>query len=142
MIISIFYLFSSFNVSVKLGSGVGKHVTNGPVLYYDEKTGVWEAICDEDFNDFSATLVCQDLGFSSGRAILASAYGKIFEDILENKTLPCKQTDKSHDTVDGCLTSTPGRCNQTSNYASVVCFDETTDKEASDDGELNLASRL
>ena len=120
---------------VKLGSGVGKHITNGPVLYYNEKDSIWQAICDVDFNDYSATLVCQDLGYTSGRAILGSAYGKIFEDIFENKTMPCRQMVSSHDSVDGCLTDSPGKCNQSSNYASVVCFDEKTQKMANNESK-------
>jgi len=48
---------------VKLGSGVGKHITHGPVLYYNQKKDSWEAICDKGFNNFSADLVCQELGF-------------------------------------------------------------------------------
>ena len=120
---------------MKLGSGVGKHITNGPVLYYSETTSVWEAVCDGGFNDYSATLVCQDLGFSLGRAILASAFGKIFEDMLENKTLPCRESVPTDRTIDGCFTHSISYCNQTSNYASVVCFDEATDKAASDDSK-------
>ena len=116
---------------MKLGSGVGKHITNGPVLYYTED-GQWEAICDEGFTDYSAQLVCSDLGFSMGRAILGSAYGKIFEDIMENKTLPCRQDVSYHDSVNNCLRDSPGKCNQSSDYASVVCFDDDNRNKADD----------
>ncbi|XP_052791481.1 deleted in malignant brain tumors 1 protein-like isoform X3 [Mya arenaria] len=105
--------------TVKLGSGVGKHITNGPVLYYDKDRSVWEAVCDNGFTDYSAELVCKELGFAGGRAILSSAYGKIYEDIMENKTLSCNEKSTS---IEECLAE--GECNQTDNYASVACFKE------------------
>lgn len=103
--------------SVKLGSGVGKHITHGPVLYYNADKNNWEAVCDKGFTDYSAALVCQDLGFSTGKAIHGSAYGKIYEDIMENKTLSCDEDSK---TVESCLKEGP--CNQSDFYASVACF--------------------
>lgn len=104
-------------VSVKLGSGVGNHITNGPVLYYNEVNSTWEAICDKGFNDFSATLVCNSLGFDAGKSIKGSAYGKIYEDIMINKTLSC---DEDSMTIESCLK--PGPCGEDDFYASVACF--------------------
>lgn len=49
--------------------------------------------------------------------ILGSAYGKIYEDIMENKTLTCTETSQS---VEDCLIEGP--CNSTDFYASVACF--------------------
>ena len=40
--------------------------------------------------------------------------------------MPCREIVSTHNSVDGCLTDSPGRCDQMSNYASVVCFDEKT----------------
>ncbi|XP_052276945.1 deleted in malignant brain tumors 1 protein-like isoform X3 [Dreissena polymorpha] len=103
--------------SVKLGSGVGKHITNGPVLYFDSTRNVWEAVCDKGFNDNSATLVCKELGFDTGRAILSSAFGTIHEEIFENNTLSCSEDATS---IDQCLMA--GQCNQSDSYASVACY--------------------
>lgn len=103
---------------MKLGSGVGKHINHGPVLYYNKKNkNNWEAVCDSGFNDYSASLVCQDLGFNSGKSIGGSAYGKIYEDIFENMTLSCNEDSKS---IEDCLMEGP--CNQSAYYASVACF--------------------
>lgn len=106
-----------FDITVKLGSGVGKHINHGPVLYFNAKKNHWEAVCDKGFTDDSARLVCKDLGFDEGKSILGSAYGKIYEDILENKTLTCSEDSK---TVESCLVDGP--CNQSDFYASVACF--------------------
>ncbi|XP_060571753.1 deleted in malignant brain tumors 1 protein-like isoform X2 [Ruditapes philippinarum] len=103
--------------SVKLSSGVGRTVSHGPVLYYNSDKNTWEAVCDKGFNDYSAKLVCQDLGFDDGKSISGSAYGKIYEDILENKTLSCGEDSK---TIESCLREGP--CNQSDFYASAACF--------------------
>ena len=74
-------------------------------------------MCDKGFNDYSAKLVCQDLGFDDGKSISGSAYGKIYEDILENKTLSCGEDSR---TIDSCLHEGP--CNESDFYASAACF--------------------
>ena len=96
---------------------MGKHVTHGPVLFYNQEREKWEAVCDKGFNDNSATLVCQELGFELGKSIGGSAYGKIYEDVYENKTFSCEADSK---TITSCMRD--GQCNNTDLYASVVCF--------------------
>ncbi|KAL3866131.1 hypothetical protein ACJMK2_043461, partial [Sinanodonta woodiana] len=106
--------------SVKLGTVVGKSVNHGSVQYYNKEKKVWESICANNFDDNSAKVVCRELGFMTGKSICCSAYGRIYEDILVNKTMQCTGRENL---VDECLK--PGACNSTDFYASVMCFNET-----------------
>lgn len=84
-------------------------------MYYYNDT--WSLICDRDFDDMSARVVCRELGFVEGKAICCSAYGKTFDSILTGKSLKCSGSESS---VSECLKDS--QCDQYDTYASVMCF--------------------
>ncbi|XP_033749618.1 deleted in malignant brain tumors 1 protein-like isoform X1 [Pecten maximus] len=104
--------------TVKLDSGVGTDVKDGPVLYYYNNT--WNFICDKDFTDVSARKVCQELGFVDGRAVCCSAYITGYQEVLVNHSLTCNGDENS---IEDCLK--PSSCGRYDTYASVICLNQT-----------------
>ncbi|XP_021368435.1 deleted in malignant brain tumors 1 protein-like [Mizuhopecten yessoensis] len=100
--------------NVKLSNGFGKLAHTGAVMLYRNNT--WLRVCDTGFNDQSARLVCQELGYTDGRAMCCSAYGRTTEQVQTNYTLRCSGQEKS---VPECLREEKCVSDQ---YASVVCF--------------------
>ena len=103
---------------MKLDTGIGMETKDGPVMYYYNNT--WNLICDKDFDDMSARVVCRELGFVDGRSVCCSAYGKTFDHILEKKSLRCRGNENS---ITECLK--PSDCGPYDMYASVICFNKT-----------------
>ena len=102
------------NISVKLSGKPGTNNGNGTVLYYHNNE--WLLVCDDEFDDVTAEMVCRDLGYVTGYAICCSAYGKALEDMMKNQTLHCTGEET---TIGQCLQNKT--CNST-HYASAVCF--------------------
>lgn len=84
------------------------------MIYYKES---WSMVCDKEFTDLSARVVCKELGFDDGKAVSGSAYGKTFDLVLQNKSLTCRGDE--HDALE-CLRDSD--CGLYNNYASVMCF--------------------
>lgn len=101
--------------TIKLDTGIGVETKHGPVMFYYNDT--WSLICDRDFDDMSARVVCRELGFVEGKAICCSAYGKTFDSILKGKSLKCSRSESS---ISECLKDS--QCDQYDTYASVMCF--------------------
>ena len=79
----------------------------------------WVAVCDNNFTDDTAVVVCRQLGFVDGRAQCCSAYGH--SEIPIGVTMqPCLGYEK--DVFDCGYTS--GMCS-TQTYASVFCSNTT-----------------
>lgn len=100
--------------TVKLSNGFGKLAHTGAVLLYQNRT--WLRVCDTGFTDLSARLVCQELGYTDGRAMCCSAYGRTKDTIQLNYTMRCLGEEKS---IPECLRQE--KC-ESAQYASVVCF--------------------
>ncbi|KAL4227454.1 scavenger receptor [Mactra antiquata] len=116
--------------SVKLTGPSGLTSGNGSVLVYINDS--WSLICDEGFNDFTATKVCKELGFTEGRAICCSALGasELYDWRLSNYSMTCETDD---DDIESCLYQT----NCTSQrYASAICLGSLNIDE--DTYEFNL----
>ncbi|KAK6180370.1 hypothetical protein SNE40_012539 [Patella caerulea] len=112
--------------SVKLSTGVGKTVNNGPVMI--NEGGDWFRVCDKGFDDKAASVVCRELNYTDGKAICCSAYGKtaFSTAILHNKTVRCTGEEKF---VKDCLRVE--KCDS-DYYASVVCFENEKEAAATD----------
>ncbi|XP_046574468.1 LOW QUALITY PROTEIN: deleted in malignant brain tumors 1 protein-like [Haliotis rubra] len=103
---------------VKLSTGVGRSIQHGGVLW--NQRGDWHYVCDTGFNDMSARVVCQSLGFKDGRSICCSAYGNTNsynKDIITNMTLRCTGEEES---ISECMITEDCVSKM---YASVVCSD-------------------
>ena len=101
--------------TVKLDSGVGPEASDGPVMLFFNNS--WNVVCDKGFTDMSAKVVCKELGFDDGKAVVGSAYGKTYDLVLKNKSLICQGQEK--DALE-CLQNSD--CGPYNNYASVMCF--------------------
>lgn len=104
--------------NVRLSSGPGKSVNHGAVnVYYNSS---WHRVCSQDFDDTTARMMCQELGYVDGRAICCSAYGgvRLNYALNLNISVTCHGTESSfkkcikEQTCDSDL------------YASAVCTDD------------------
>ena len=64
-------MFFSLDVEVRIVDG--PTVREGRVEIH--RLGVWGAICDDNFTDEDATVVCRESGYDVGVAHVASTYG-------------------------------------------------------------------
>ncbi|KAK3098541.1 hypothetical protein FSP39_020457 [Pinctada imbricata] len=78
--------------------GVGREKTEGPVLIYMENT--WYLVCDNNFDDTAAAVVCRQLGFADGYSKCCDAHGSISVPVWRNNTFNCRDSSQS---VDDCL---------------------------------------
>ncbi|GAB1605013.1 deleted in malignant brain tumors 1 protein-like isoform X1, partial [Argonauta hians] len=105
--------------TVKIVDRISKSSYHGPVVI-NRNSNSWHLVCETGFNDLSARKVCHQLGYIDGRAICCSAYGKVYEIVDPNVMISCQRGDQS---LMDCMSHT--KCN-TTNYASVICFQNTT----------------
>ncbi|XP_052829164.1 deleted in malignant brain tumors 1 protein isoform X2 [Octopus bimaculoides] len=110
--------------TVRIADHISKEISRGPVVVYRNSNN-WHLVCETGFNDLSARVVCHQLGYMDGRAVCCSAYGKVKQAVDQSVTISCQPGDLS-------LTDCMGRttCN-TTNYASAICFQNTTALEDS-----------
>ena len=57
------YMYYAYIISVKLSSGFNKSM--GAVLIIHGKA--WHAVCDKDFENNDARVVCRTLGYKDGK---------------------------------------------------------------------------
>ncbi|XP_067665056.1 scavenger receptor cysteine-rich type 1 protein M130-like [Haliotis asinina] len=111
---------------IKLASGFAPDIKQGPVQVW--KNNTWHYVCDTNFDDLTARVVCKSLGFVDGKALCCSAYGSKYVrysyygnglgSFLPNTTMNCDGTQSD---PMSCLA--PGTCSH--DYASVVCFNSS-----------------
>ncbi|XP_041375843.1 deleted in malignant brain tumors 1 protein-like [Gigantopelta aegis] len=113
--------------NLKLGTAIFKNQMQGPVQY--NYKGMWYPVCDTDFTDVTAKRVCQDLGFSDGKALCCSAFVRsrlkdelglgVEPTLTLNISMVCEGGELS---VAECVKV--GGCRRDA-YASVVCLNST-----------------
>ena len=94
----------------------------GPLqLYYNSS---WHVVCDTDFDDVDARVVCREMGYIDGKSICCSAYGqqlgaqKADDNSLDWYSLNCDGNEAS---LLECKMQTG--C-QSRLYVSVICRDK------------------
>ena len=113
----IFFNMGFIFVAVKLyGSGS----TNEKVMVW--RGGRWGYICDEGWDDSDATVVCRQLGFLGGKALVGPAYGYVSRYSIRffMTNVDCAGTE---DALDKCKrTDIDYRYGRCKSYASALCF--------------------
>ncbi|KAK3097126.1 hypothetical protein FSP39_006614 [Pinctada imbricata] len=103
--------------NVKLSNGIlSRNSHTGAVMLY--RNSRWMRVCDTGFSDLSARVVCEELGYVEGRALLYSSFGSSYnpKSLLMNVTMKCNGRENS---VLECLREE--NCTAPY-YSSVVCF--------------------
>lgn len=63
-------MFGQAPVELRLADGKSKHEGRLEVRYH----GTWGTVCDDDFNDDAAKVVCKYLGFSGASSVKKDGY--------------------------------------------------------------------
>ncbi|KAF2348850.1 Serine proteases trypsin domain [Trinorchestia longiramus] len=126
-------VFCSDPEVLRLVGGSGPHQGRVEV----KLSGVWGTICDDDFDDYDASVVCRSLGYTHGgiahkRARFGAGAGVIWLDVLD-----CTGTEAS---LRECIKSAPGTgtCSHMED-AGVTCY---TDRRAHSADLQAVSSRL
>ena len=116
------YLKSIFVVAVRL---TGSELVNyGRVELWSDDG--WYSVCDENFDDMDATVVCRALGYVTGKSQCCSALGRIgTANPIMFSNFSCTGTEADPKLCPFVKSST---C-RNGHYVSVLCLKTATPKE-------------
>ncbi|XP_052098351.1 deleted in malignant brain tumors 1 protein-like [Mytilus californianus] len=110
---------SCYNNSVRLNSRGRTDV--GTVEIHTE--GAWVQVCDAGWDDIDATVLCKEMGFSWGKALLRSQLGKVSSSSIATKAFTHFSCIGSEDRLISCNhTVLRSKC-ETKHRASAICYE-------------------
>ncbi|KAK3746952.1 hypothetical protein RRG08_030362 [Elysia crispata] len=115
------------NTSVRLLSAVAEDQAVGSVEIYMSSEGGWYEVCDVDWDDNDAKVVCGQLGFADGKALSRNSLGlKSFGSLTALGSVTRVGCSGSESSLSNCSMETTDICEfhgSILGLAAVICYD-------------------
>ena len=106
---------------MRLVNGVTDREGRVEIFISDE----WGMVCDNNWDDVDARVVCRQMGYIDGRAMTGGRFGKSDTSVMWMDEVDCKETSPS---LDSCIHGGWTQHNCSSFAAGVECLDELQGK--------------
>lgn len=84
----------------------------------------WVQVCDEDWTDVAAKVLCKELGHVDGRALSGSVLGKMRTDSVSNRAFKNFQCQGNEPNLINCTKVPINTKCDTLKRASAICYDK------------------
>lgn len=93
----------------------------GIVQVLNESTNRWVSVCDTDFDDTDARVLCRSIGYKDGKALCCSIFGSKLTLINPIEIANVQCTDNDTDFTQCTQEMRPNVTCPSGTYASVIC---------------------